>query len=1360
MRSMTTVLSVHHHHHHQNRSLECRRQKWCWKKQLQPPAFFVLDKRRKTKTTKTVSPTFVLGNVVLPSCLSLSDDDDDDDDASHHHHRTTLRRRRRRRRRRCGEGWERRRAVRAHSGTESSSSSARATEESVRKAVASRVSKAKQKAMELATREKKARLEQRGGKETAETAKENVDISGGRHGMDGATDGVAGALSSSYRSNRSSGGTFERADDERVKAIEAELLEKEENVKLLDAKVEEMETEMQKRSEELSAMHREVSEKEKKMREEMNAREEKENEAFLVLERGFQLEMDSLKKEIESSKKDADIARAEAEETRTKLETEIEREKEANETLRKDIENLKMKQMEADASGDIEKKMRENAQLTAEINVLKDKVSQMVALESEVTRLKEKEALNESLENEIEQLRAEMAKNTLNDADAVIEELSALDDENVSLKKEIGTLKLKLENAQESLETTKTTFDVFKATTEQFDLETRELMDERETLLKKIIELERVLEESIEEQKTLQQALAGEQEKNNKLISSQKETATVATSATVSASSQPPITRGVVINDDEIELRRQGVPVGDELDALANDAGERAYQKLYDHHAEAMMIETVRIVDARKTAKDSGKVFDNAFESVRNVYACVSRPLAGSKVIILYNRKQLLPNDNSSLEEVKSMFAMIGYNGWSLQHAIKVDLQPLKNDHSPLANHDQENCDWWKFELDVPSEALVIDFVVGDSKGNFDNNNGKDYHIETAAETDEIVEDNSREAQIDREYKLLAEKRREKNEEDLMFVRKCAENAVRAKAALLAKKAISSIRGEFRVHTDPLRPKAGEKVTIRYRPDGGPLTFARAIYVDINFNRVKSHPGKMEKVDMRAGINGGVLETTIDVPLDAHVVDFLFKDNGIFVDDNEGVEYHCDVIGASGVAPTLHIAHLAVEMAPIAKVGGLGDVVTALSRAVQEQGHHVDVYVPKYDCMNYKEIEGLRKVDQFHYGNDVVNIYQGFVEGVQVTFIDPECGHFRVGCIYGRGDDHIRFGYFSDACVAYMKHANCFPDVIHVHDWQTAPAIWSPDRPETTATALTIHNLQFGQDLIRRAMIECTFATTVSPTYAEEIKHHPSINVIQEREPGKFKGIRNGIDNDIWDPYSDEFLPLRYDWQTCKEGKREAKLELLKRMRMDATDFESKPIVACVTRLTEQKGVHLIKRACRYALEKGAYFVLLGSAPDDRIAHDFANLANEMKSQHPGHGGFFFSYDEPLSHLIYAGADIFCVPSMFEPCGLTQMIAMRYGAVPLVRRTGGLRDTVFDVQLDPARAASHGKSCNGYNFDGEHEQDIEYALNRALGDYFDRDKWNQMDLPSAGMRQDWSWTSPSERYVDLYWNARSRVNRQ
>ena len=1279
------------------------------------------------------------------------------------------------------------------------------SEEEVRKKVHARVARAKAKAMELAktkrTRgndaqdEEKEDEEERNAVKTAsskrvlaaETLQKSLDLLAAKgeeeeeeEDVDARRKRSADAVvadeefsrsrSESFSSDDSTFGRVAESEKEEaqkvlVEALEAKLAEREENVNALERKVEEMEMEFRKASEALRATQKELEEKESKMQEERDAREEKEVEAFLALERTFQLEMGSLKKELESSERDAETARAELEDIKRKLEMDIAREKEVSEELRKKVEELKVRQSE-DASGEVEKKIRENAQLTAEINVLKDKVAHLTALESEVTRLKEKETLNASLENEIEKMRVEIANNKLNDSDAVIDEneLSALVDENASLKEEIGTLKLKVESLQESLKTTKATIDVFQATTERFDLETSELMDERETLVKKIVDLERMLQESIEEQKALQQALADEQEENTKLVLAQKEKASApvpVASSSSSSSLSSTTERGILINHhDENELRRQGVPVGEELDALTKDIGDRAYKKLYDHQAEALMIEAVRIVDARNTAKDSVKKFDNAFESVRNVYACTSRPLAGEKVTILYNRKQLLPNNSAVSGEEKAMFAMVGYNGWSLQHAIKVDLQPIENFHSPPKNHDQEKCEWWEFALDVPSEAMVIDFVVGDSKGKFDNNNGKDYHIEAAVETDEIVEDNSREAQIEREYHLIAEKRREKNHEELAFARKCAESAVRAKAALLAKKAISCIRGEFRVFTDPLRPKAGERVTIRYRPDGGPLTFARAIYVDINFNRTQNHPAKMEKVNMRAGLNGGVLETTIDVPLDAHVVDFSFRDNGIFVDDNEGADYHCDVIGASGIAPKLRIAHLAVEMAPIAKVGGLGDVVTALSRSVQEQGHHVDVYVPKYDCMNYKEIEGLRKVDQFHYGNDVINIYQGFVEGVRVTFIDPECGHFRVGCIYGRGDDHVRFGYFSDACVAYMKRANCFPDVLHVHDWQTAPAIWSPDRPKTTATALTIHNLQFGQDLIRRAMIECTFATTVSPTYAEEIKHHPSINVIPENESTKFKGIRNGIDNDIWDPSNDEFLPLRYDWQTCKEGKREAKLELLKRMRMDATDFESKPIVACVTRLTEQKGVHLIKKACRYALEKGAYFVLLGSAPDDRIANDFANLANEMKSQHPGRCGFFFSYDEPLSHLIYAGADIFCVPSIFEPCGLTQMIAMRYGAVPLVRRTGGLRDTVFDVQLDPARAASYGKSCNGYNFDGEHEQDIEYALKRALGDYFDREKWNQMNLPSVGMRQDWSWTAPSERYIDLYWNARRKANRQ
>jgi starch synthase len=1000
---------------------------------------------------------------------------------------------------------------------------------------------------------------------------------------------------------------------------------------------------------------------------------------------------------------------------------------------------------------EVEEKTRENQTLMNEIIILKHKVDRIDQLENKIVVLNKKIEANENLEREIERLRAEIEMNNKLDSDAATlingKELNNLIDENESMKEEIDTLLTNAETLKQTIQTTQSSIELFKETTKRFEMETSELFDERDALVAKILKLETSLEQSIKEQEKLRKEL---HETKSKILTVASSSSTTAITPSFSSSGS----RDVV---DESELRRQGVPIGFELDALAKEAGDLAYKKICEYQNEAAMIEAARIVDSRNTAKNSIKKFDNASENVRNVYTCVSRPLAGTRVTIFYNRKQLINSAGSNGQE-KTLFAMIGYNGWSLQHALKVDLQPIQNFHAQPQNHDVEKCEWWELAIDVPSEAMVIDFVIGDSKGKFDNNNGKDYHIETATESDDVnvTVDDSREAQIDRELETLLDKRKEKNLEQLAFARVHAENAVRTKASLLAKKAISSIKGENRVYTDPLRPKAGDKVTIRYRPEGGPLTFARAIYCTVNFNRIQNHPDRQVNVDMRGGINGGTLEATINVPLDAHVVDFSFKDNGIFIDDNEGAEYHCDVIGASGVAPKLKIAHLAVEMAPIAKVGGLGDVVTALSRSVQEQGHTVDVYVPKYDCMNYKEIEGLRKVDQFHFGNDVVNIYKGFVEGIKVTFVDPENGHFRVGCIYGRGDDHVRFQFFSNACVSYMKRANCFPDVLHVHDWQTAPAIWNVERPKTTATALTIHNLQFGQDLIRRAMIECTFATTVSPTYAEEIKNHPSINVIPKHESGKFKGIRNGIDNDIWDPSNDEFLPKSYDWKNCKEGKREAKLELLKRMRLDVTDFDSKPVIACVTRLTEQKGVHLIKKACRYALEKGAYFVLLGSAPDNRIANDFANLANEMKQQHPGRGGFFFSYDEPLSHLIYAGADIFCVPSIFEPCGLTQMIAMRYGAVPLVRRTGGLRDTVFDVQLDPARAVSYNKSCNGYNFDGEHESDIEHALSRALADYFDHIKWSELDLPRACMRQDWSWAAPSERYIDQYWFAKRK----
>ncbi|CAL0307266.1 unnamed protein product [Lupinus luteus] len=206
-----------------------------------------------------------------------------------------------------------------------------------------------------------------------------------------------------------------------------------------------------------------------------------------------------------------------------------------------------------------------------------------------------------------------------------------------------------------------------------------------------------------------------------------------------------------------------------------------------------------------------------------------------------------------------------------------------------------------------------------------------------------------------------------------------------------------------------------------------------------------------------------------------------------------------------------------------------------------------------------------------------------------------------------------------------------------------------------------------------------------------------------------FHGIINGIDPDIWDPYNDKFIPVSYTSENVVEGKRAAKEALQQRLGLKRSDL---PLLGVISRLTHQKGIHLIKHAIWRTLERGGQIVLLGSAPDPSIQNDFVNLANELHSLHNERARFCLSYDEPLSHLIYAGADFILVPSIFEPCGLTQLIAMRYGSIPVVRKTGGLYDTVFDIDHDKGRAQAHGLQPNGFSFEGADAAGVDYALNR------------------------------------------------
>ena len=775
--------------------------------------------------------------------------------------------------------------------------------------------------------------------------------------------------------------------------------------------------------------------------------------------------------------------------------------------------------------------------------------------------------------------------------------------------------------------------------------------------------------------------------------------------------------------------------------ALADDDavishGDAVRERVRKQLTEAIRNEAIRFVE-EKFKRKSG-VAENASRTKDGVYYFIGDVRSSQKARVIYNRQNL-----PQMSRDGQVFIHVGFDKWSLGVPKKIGMVPLAAD-AQERNVDHRVRDQGSYvvaEFDVLDGASTVDFVFSDVRGLYDNNFNSDYHCPVTEESrsrEQMIAErmeselNSKREQIDKSVRRAGERAENHERKRLDFINNALKNPPAA-----------------RVYTVPHQPVAGGEVTIYYRLEGSPLADVSRIYCQGSWNRW-NHESSFGPSLLQYSDKARAMKLTVNVPTDAHVMDFKFSNSDIWSkqtrrDDNNGMDYHTLVSGGSGHMPVLNVVHVAVEMAPIAKVGGMGDVVTALARATQEDGHNVEVIVPHYNIAQFEFVDGYHSVGAFKHQNVNVQVFKGWVEDVAVTLLRPENGYFDVGCIYGRGDDHVRFGFFTDAALAWMRSKQQKVDIIHAHDWQTAAATWS--NYPNAATALTLHNLQFGVDLIRRGMESCDIATTVSPTYADEVRSHHAVAPSKD----KFVGIRNGIDTDIWNPAVDEFLPVGYDITNAKHGKLAAAAELCKRLGLEHR--EGAPIVGVVSRLTAQKGIHLIKHACYRALDRGATFVLLGSAPDPAHQHEFNMLAEEMKKKYPGRSGFMFKYDEPLSHLIYAGCDFLLVPSMFEPCGLTQMIAMRYGTVPVVRRTGGLADTVFDVENDSARCAKVGIPPNGFVFDGTETRDIDNALNRGLDAYYDRERWRSLDLVSRTMSCDWSWFEPSKRYEDLYWAA-------
>ena len=472
------------------------------------------------------------------------------------------------------------------------------------------------------------------------------------------------------------------------------------------------------------------------------------------------------------------------------------------------------------------------------------------------------------------------------------------------------------------------------------------------------------------------------------------------------------------------------------------------------------------------------------------------------------------------------------------------------------------------------------------------------------------------------------------------------------------------------------------------------------------------------------------------------------------------------------------IAFVGSECYPFVKTGGLGDVMYALPRALVKEGCEVRVILPLYACIPQKykdklEYRGSFMMDQTQEGRTFfVGVMETEMDGVTYDFVENR-EFFDWGNPYtGLWEDIPKYCYFSKAALAILNYLKWTPDVIHCHDWQTAlvplykrTKFW--DTPVGQAkTILTIHNLRFQgicgiqhlkywsglrddlfdypilkwnedeANMFKGGLAFADMITTVSETYAQEIQtgaYGEGLDAHLRYHSPRLHGIVNGIDVEQWDPAADKLLAARYDADSVIGLKKENKRAMQEKLGLDQDD--RKMVLGLISRLTDQKGLDLVDAIFPNLIDGNTQVVVLGTG-DPR----YENAFRYFESKYKGSVCAYISYNETLAHLIYAGSDAFLVPSLFEPCGLTQLIAMRYGTVPVVRETGGLKDTV--EPYGPGRG-------NGFTFDRYQADLLLDAVNRSKTVFFtDRPAWD--DMVKRNMKKDVSWESSAKKYLALY----------
>ena len=478
--------------------------------------------------------------------------------------------------------------------------------------------------------------------------------------------------------------------------------------------------------------------------------------------------------------------------------------------------------------------------------------------------------------------------------------------------------------------------------------------------------------------------------------------------------------------------------------------------------------------------------------------------------------------------------------------------------------------------------------------------------------------------------------------------------------------------------------------------------------------------------------------------------------------------------------PRRSVAFIGSECYPFVKTGGLGDVMYALPKALIAQNCDVKVILPRYRCIPWKYQEKMVYRGEFYMDlcSDGRQFYVGIMEyvwdGVVYDFIDNE-EFFSSGNPYTNLIDDIpKFCYFAKAALAALNYMNWVPDIIHCHDWQAAlvpiylRTLFANTQLASAKTMLTIHNLRFqgvyniptikywtglpddvfnidvlktgveDANMMKGGLAYADMITTVSNTYAGEIQsefYGEGLDAHLRHHSWKLRGIVNGIDTEMWDTATDPLLAENYDLSNVLRNKRANKKALQESLGLVVDD--SKFVIGLVSRLTNQKGLDLVNWILPDLMDGNTQVVVLGTG-DDFYENSFRYFENIYK----GYVCSNIMYDESRAHLIYAGADAFLVPSLFEPCGLTQLIAMRYGTVPIVRETGGLKDTVQPYN----RYTNDG---NGFTFDRYDAGLLLDAINNAKTLYF-TDRWKWDEMVQRDMDKDVSWENSVKQYRWLY----------